>query len=230
MKRGINFILAIVIFLGLSISVYGADLLYRLTHGDQDALVLGTVTEAEEEWITVDVERTLDGKEVDKHIKIYANKDRKTEPKFYWYVPQKGDFIVASIDKKSPGYEVKWGVFKVSSLDHKTLKIEKGLNNKSDNAIFQHYINNGCKVANYYIEEDKVYIKNDDGSVIQIYPTKDKDTPNNDYTDIMKEKSIQNNSSDVIENNENNENTLIVFFIFIAPILLISYTYFKKRK
>ncbi|EOD00761.1 hypothetical protein [Caldisalinibacter kiritimatiensis] len=55
MKKWISFILIIALVLGLSVNVYGADLLYRLTHGDQDALVLGTVTEAKDDWIKVDI-------------------------------------------------------------------------------------------------------------------------------------------------------------------------------
>ncbi|EOD00760.1 hypothetical protein [Caldisalinibacter kiritimatiensis] len=171
----------------------------------------------------------MNGIEVDKHIKIYADKNRKIEPKFHWYTPEKGDFIIASIDKKFLNYEVKWGVFKVSSLDYKTLKIEKGLNPK-DNAIFQHYINNGCKVANYYIDEDKVYIKNDDGSTIQIYPTDINDIEENkesNHTDTISEDSLQNNSNRVIENNEN---SLLFPMIFIALILIIVYIYIQKRR
>lgn len=222
-KRSI--ILAILLVF-VSTNIYGADLVYRLTHGDQYALILGTVEQANENWIVVKVERNLNGKDVGDRIKIFANQKRKIKPKFYWYEPEEGDYIIASIDKELLSYVLKWGVFKVSSLDYATLRIEKGLSSP-DNAMFQYYINSGCKVNSFYYDNGKVFVRKSDGSETEIYPK---------FIDSIEDKINYNDNRDNSETFslnliiENNRIHITIIALSSIVLVFIVFLYFMKSK
>ncbi len=108
--RKITIISLFLLILLLSTNVFAADLIWRLTHGDQYALILGTVEQVDEGWIKVNVSKILNGKQVGKSIEIFADENRTIEPKFYWYVPKEGDFVVVSIDKDNSKYILKLGI------------------------------------------------------------------------------------------------------------------------
>ncbi|KXZ40708.1 hypothetical protein SAMN05661008_01892 [Alkalithermobacter thermoalcaliphilus JW-YL-7 = DSM 7308] len=196
----------------ISTNVYGADLIYRLTHGDQYALVLGTVKQVDEKGIDISVEKILNGKTVGKNIKIYIN-DKQN---IYSYEPKEGDYIVASIDKKPSDYILKWGVFKVSSLDYKTLDIQSGLSS-SDRAILKYYINNGCKEIDFYYENGKVFIRKSDGSVEKIYSE-----------DIIETDTLDDITNE-IEKLAFNRKTVIISLSSVILVLLVR-LYLDKRK
>ncbi|NLG67801.1 MAG: hypothetical protein GX536_08855, partial [Actinobacteria bacterium] len=83
-----------------------ADLLHRLTHGDQDALVVGTLTQAGEGEFTLGNARRLAGLPVAPEIRV------KTPGSLLsWSL---GSSVIASVDQDGPDYVVRWGVFLAS--------------------------------------------------------------------------------------------------------------------
>ncbi|MTI69391.1 MAG: hypothetical protein FH751_03925 [Firmicutes bacterium] len=209
-KKQVILILSLVII--LTSNTYGADIIYRLTHGDQYALVLVTVEDVNENYIKVIVDKTLQGKKVEKVIKIFNDKDN-----FYWYIPKKGDYLVASIDKEKLNYKLKWGIFKVSSLNYKTLNIVESSLSSKDNAMFNFYINSGCRVNNFYLKEGKVFIKDKNQKRIEIYPKVSKDIHINNSKTLSIEKA-----------NEDKEYNFLVSGIVILSFVALLYSNRKK--
>lgn len=219
-------IILVVALILISTNIYGADIVYRIIHGDQYTLILGTVEQTDENWIVVEIERNLNGKDVGGKIKIFANQKREIEPKFYWYEPKEGDYIVISIDKKLSRYVLKFGVFKVSSLDYRTLSIEKGLSSPN-NAMLQYYINSGCKENSFYFEKGKVFVRKSDGSETEIYPEAMDSFENkiNYYESIDKPETL---SLNLLVKSKSLRVVVVALSNIILVIIVI--LYFKKRK
>ncbi|MTI65534.1 MAG: hypothetical protein FH753_02935 [Firmicutes bacterium] len=193
-------------------NTFGADIIYRLTHGDQYALVLATVEDVNENYIKVNVDKTLQGKKIEKVIKIFNDKDN-----FYWYKPKKGDYLVASIDRYKSNYKLKWGVFKVSSLDYKTLNIVESSLSSKDNVMFNFYINSGCRINNFYLEDGKVFIKDKNQKKIEIYPEFSKDIHINNNETLSIEKAYE----------DKGYNFLVIGIVILSFIVLL---YSNRKK
>ncbi|OPJ55417.1 hypothetical protein [Alkalithermobacter paradoxus] len=209
MKKIIITLCSILIF--ISTNTYGADLIHRLTHGDQYSLILGTVKKVDQKGIDVNVEKILNGKSVGKEIRIYINDTQNV----YLHELKEEDYIVASLDKKLPNYILKWGIFKVSSLDYRTLDIQNGLSGP-DRAIFKYYINSGCKENDFYYENGKVFIRKSDGSIKEI------------YSEDIVETDISDNNIDELETESPSNKTAII--ISFSSVILISLALLHRNR
>ncbi len=138
-----------------------ADVLWRLTHGDQDALVIGTLASAAEGEFTLAGVRSLAGLPVAGEIRV-----TRAGPALTW---SPGSSIIASVDQSGPGYTVRWGVFLASSHDATTLTILDGTLTGGERAAFQRYINSEGRDSEFAFIEDRVYVKSADGSLELIY-------------------------------------------------------------
>ncbi len=138
-----------------------ADLLHRLTHGDQDALVVGTLTQAGEGEFTLGNARRLAGLPVPPEIRI-----KMPGSLLSWSL---GSSVIASVDQDGPDYVVRWGVFLASSTDPETLTILDGSLGGGDRAAFQRYINSGGRDSEYVFtgthHEGRTYLRKNDGSL-----------------------------------------------------------------
>ncbi len=138
-----------------------ADLLHRLTHGDQDALVVGTLTQAGEDEFTLGNARRLAGLPVPPEIRI-----KLPGSLLSWSL---GSSVIASVDQDGPDYVVRWGVFLASSTDPETLTILDGSLGGGDRAAFQRYINSGGRDSEYVFIEGRTYLRKNDGVLELIY-------------------------------------------------------------
>lgn len=143
MKRIVRMICIGVLVLFNLQTIYAKDQMdanWYMWHGDQDALILGTITNIDGSTISVQVEKKLSGKgvidenfrqipddEIENHITIkdcgsyQMSYHQKTQPEV-------GDFIIISVEKKGEIWEAKWEPFEVSSVDYQNaefLPIEK---------------------------------------------------------------------------------------------------------
>lgn len=90
-------------------------------YGNQDAVVLGTVREAGERLIRLDVARVVSGEDPGRTVTV--------ERASAWLGPEvaAGDRVLISLDRVLPGvYRNAHGVYRVSSLDPRTLKVQDG--------------------------------------------------------------------------------------------------------
>ena len=142
---------AVLMVLSVSISVWGADGMWRMMHGEEDALILGTIQSIDEDYFTVAVEerlscvsgnaryRMLSGEEIPDTIRIkndkishyslpYYHVERKTGSGDLWYgmKAETGDHILIPVNRDGADWKTfEFGnmMYKVDSTDPKTMKV-----------------------------------------------------------------------------------------------------------
>lgn len=138
-------ILLLVSILLIPMVVFGADALYRLMHNNQDALVIGEITKVNDNSLEFKVKKSIiSGKDLNENSKLkqldidefklgnkelirlhfFDNVENENEKEFF----KEGDFYLISLNKKMTGYEIAWGMYKLSSSDYKTLDVLYGKN------------------------------------------------------------------------------------------------------
>lgn len=155
----------IVIALCSTYAVSAADMLCRLTHGDQYALALGTVVSTSETAITFQVETVISGESLPARISVEV-------PGAYMETAKLGpsEYAVISLNQEARMFTMAWGIFEVSSLDIATLKVMEGPLPAGDLAAFQWYINSGGVENDFYFIGTTAYVRNSDGTSTQLYP------------------------------------------------------------
>jgi hypothetical protein len=154
------------VMLGVTSTVFAADMLHRLTHGDQDALALGTIADIAGERVNLEVETVIAGKLLPACVSV----DGVLSSSFSSWDLQVGDYVVMSINQSSGGYTVAWGIYQVTSLDLNSLDVVAGPLGPGDLAAFQWYINSGGVENDFYFVEGEAYVRHPDGTSQQIYP------------------------------------------------------------
>ncbi len=150
-------------------SIYAADVLNRLTHGDQYSLALGMVVSTSDTAMTFQVETVISGESLPSIISVKitgafmerAAPNTELEP---------GEYAVLSLDKEAGMYTVAWGFFEVSSLDMATLKVIAGPLPPGDLVAFQWYINSGGVENNFYFIGTTAYVRHSDGTSTRLDP------------------------------------------------------------
>ncbi|GAW91395.1 hypothetical protein [Calderihabitans maritimus] len=160
-KLSLVIALVFVLFAG---QVLAGDVLHRLTHGDQYALILGSVLEVNEGEIEVEVKKILSGRKTPSRVAVELGNYPLT------FDLKRGDHVIISVDRFNKQFTVKWGIFKVSSDDYSTLEIIDSDLYPGDLAALQHYINSGGNDNDFVSINGRTYLRNPDGTLAQIYP------------------------------------------------------------
>lgn len=126
------FTVTILMVMLLPLPVLAADAEWRMMHGEQDALIIGTVREVTGEGVLVQAEhvilckedstlnRQLPGEEIPEEMEI----ESVTYDSSYHgrTTPETGDFIVISADRSESKWKQCWLALEVSSTDLTTLE------------------------------------------------------------------------------------------------------------
>ncbi|HEY8464672.1 MAG TPA: hypothetical protein VIM29_11795 [Bacillota bacterium] len=171
MKHKTFIIGEVILLLFWLMPVYGADVLYRLTHNCQDALIIGKISSQQGQNFKIEVERVISGRL--KVQSLFLNSD--FEYSLLFTKPQIGDVCVASLQRSGPGYRIRWGVYKVASLDKKLIFEKVGLSEglKADLTALEWYINSNGKATEFYFDGTdgvQAYLRLENGKSLRIYP------------------------------------------------------------
>lgn len=211
MKKILVFLILILVI--SSTNAIAADLLWRITHNDQDSLVLGEVKKVDNNMVDVKVEHVISGEKIDSEIRVDVND---------YFVEringlQEGDKILLSLNKEVFNYSVKWGIFKVSSLDYRDLQILSPIN--VDTPALQFYINSDGVYNDFSFPEGEIYVKDQNGQRFEIYP-------NNNALHLL------NNLEEKPLNNEMNkltsQTTFILYLVVMLVIIILAFLYFRN--
>jgi hypothetical protein len=154
-------ILLVLISLTLTTPIFAADILHRLTHNDQFALVLGQVTKVSQSSFEITVAKIINGHRVPSRIEI---KSEGTEQ------PQPGEKFLVSLDSGNNGYKIHWGLFRVSSLNPKRLRIIKSTWPQGDLAALEHYLHTNGTEHDFFFVFNSAFVRYPDGTFTRIYP------------------------------------------------------------
>lgn len=168
---------------------YAADQLHRVTHNDQDALVLGQIISQKGNDYVVDVIHLLSGELDRETIKISSD----FVYQYLFEEPQIDDFCILSLDKGAIKHKIKWGAYKADSGDYRSLKfvktnIEQG--QQADLAALEYYVNNNGEEVEFSFEENKAYVTEKSGDRKLIYPVSKDSSSNADRTVSTEKTSV----------------------------------------
>jgi hypothetical protein len=153
-------ILLVLIGLTMTTPIIAADMLHRLTHNDQYALVLGRVTTVAHSSFKLSVAKLISGHRVPSRIEIELTGTDRIRP---------GEKLLISLQRSGRRYKVHWGLFRVSSLDPKQLKIIKSPWPKGDLAALEHYIHTNGTEHDFFYVFSWAFVRYQDGSFTPIY-------------------------------------------------------------
>ncbi|KJR96179.1 MAG: hypothetical protein VR68_15205 [Peptococcaceae bacterium BRH_c4a] len=114
--RRISVLFILMIFTTL-IPIYpalAADILWRLTHGDQYSLAIGEIEKADGNILDVRVAHIISGNIINQQIKVEL---KEWKIQLLGQSINQGDKVIMSLEKDGTDYSIKWGIYKVSSLD-----------------------------------------------------------------------------------------------------------------
>ena len=156
----------LLIMLITPLPVLAADAEFRMMHGEQDAIVVGTIKENTEEGyliekshvITCKAENTLirqlPAEKVPDELLIEEVKYRFSyHGKSY---PEVGDHIVISVDKSGKIWKQEWMAFEVSSTDISTLEVLMPEDKTIFNFLFECQKNLAAKKFSNEVDMEKL--------------------------------------------------------------------------
>ena len=156
---------------------YAHDIEWGIRHGEQDALVLGTVKEAGDDWVlledviplpsdnTTTIYRQLEPDQIPETMKVtnvqpyamsYNNKSR----------PENGDHMMVSADRDGNQWKALYRPYEVSSMDTATLEFLPEERKTGDSAAWDAFVNSGGAYSEFAFGDGKVYVqtKGEDGT------------------------------------------------------------------
>jgi hypothetical protein len=153
-------ILTVLIGLTVDTPVIAADILHRLTHNDQYALVLGQVRKVSQSSFEFSVARIISGHRLPSIIVIVKPDDQ----------PRAGEKLLVSLERASPSYKIRWVLLRVSNLDPKRLKIIKSGWSQGDLAALEHYIHTNGTESDFFFVFSSAFLRYKDGTFTRLYP------------------------------------------------------------
>jgi|GEM_PF-2803591 len=147
----------------ISTIVFAGDVLYRLTHDDQDVLIVGQVVDVNEN-IKVEVYYVISGqlelKIIDVDRFTYSHSDKEVKV---------GDKCLLSLDRSLNGYEIKWGGYQVDSTDYSRLSlISENSVLATDYLAIEYYVNSGGIEKDFYFEGNQAFARLPNGDAVQL--------------------------------------------------------------
>ncbi len=186
MKRAwINLILLITMLSGICfpITVHAADAQWRMMHGEQDALVIGTIQEVTDEGYKVEVVQALWCKQdtskgrmipiEDVPAQIVIQEIRYDHSYHTKETPEVGDHIFISVDKDGNIWKQRWLGMEVSSTDTSAMEFAAPENMTSEAYAWQLFVSSGGEITNFAFEgEEKLYVDGEIAFQADVYQKK----------------------------------------------------------
>lgn len=167
-------IVMLLIILIIPLPVLAADAEFRMMHGEQDAIVVGTIKEITEEGCLIEkshvimckaentLNRQLPAEEIPDELLIEEVKYRFSYHKKSY--PEVGDCIVISVDKKGKKWQQEWMAFEVSSTDISALEVLPPEDMTIGAYAWQLFIQSDGEKVNFAYEGDEILYL--DGEVV----------------------------------------------------------------
>lgn len=168
-------VLGFVAGLSMPMPVYAADAEWRMMHGEQDALVIGTITEITEEGYRVEVvqpmwcqQDTTKGRMIpleEVPSEMIIPEIRYTYSCHMRKAPEAGDCIFISVDKKNGDiWEQNWLAMEVSSTEPDSMQFAQPENMTSSKYAWQIFVLSGGETTSFAFDgNDILYV---DGEVV----------------------------------------------------------------
>ncbi len=160
-----------------------ADQLYRMLNADevesfkadQDAAIVGQLTDKKGDTFTVKVLKVISGKVKSDTISVKDNFAYQGFSKEN-SKPQVNDFCFLSLKNKGSYYEKVWYTVKADSGDYRTLKLlfEDERIGGGDIPAIQWYVNSEGKDKDFFFSGNQIFLRKPNGENVKIYEQEEK--------------------------------------------------------
>ena len=165
---------AILIGVCKPVTVLAADAEWRMMHGEQDALVIGTIAEETEDGYKVEVAQAFWCKQDAAKGRMIPIEEVPAEMiveeiryAFSYHgksVPELGDYIFISVDKKGSVWEQVWLAMEVSSTDPANMEFAQPENMTNSEYAWQIFVLSGGETTSFAFDGDDIlYV---DGEIV----------------------------------------------------------------
>lgn len=183
--------LSLLMCLVFTLTALAHDAEYGMWHGEQDALIIGTIEEIDGTMcrVTVNHAFTCGPEGAEKHVidhmlpvdeipaSLTADLTGYDGQIFSYLIsyhgktrPEKGDFVLLSLDQKGDIWDAVWGPYEVSGTDPETLELLPEKEKGGTAAAWEVFIHSGGTVNDFKsIENDMIvaYIRQEDGTTAE---------------------------------------------------------------
>lgn len=183
--------LILLLCLVFTLTALAHDAEYGMWHGEQNALIIGTVEEIDGTLCRVTVNHAFtcgpEGAEknvIDRMLPVDEIPASLTadltgyDGEIFSYLisyhgktrPEKGDFVLLSLDKKGDIWDAVWGPYEVSGTDPNTLELLPEKEKGGTAAAWEVFIHSGGAINDFKsIESDRIaaYIRQEDGTTVE---------------------------------------------------------------
>ncbi|MCB6609087.1 hypothetical protein V3C10_20170 [[Clostridium] symbiosum] len=183
--------LILLLCLVFTLTALAHDAEYGMWHGEQNALIIGTVEEIDGTLCRVTVNHAFtcgpEGAEknvIDRMLPVDEIPASLTadltgyDGQIFSYLisyhgktrPEKGDFVLLSLDKKGDIWDAVWGPYEVSGTDPNTLELLPEKEKGGTAAAWEVFIHSGGAINDFKsIESDRIaaYIRQEDGTTVE---------------------------------------------------------------
>lgn len=217
MKKPIIILVVLLVLCGET--VFAGDPECLMMYGNQELLVVAEIIEIEQEFFTLEVNHILQG-ECNEIIKIKAfEKYTITSEE-----PNLGDYCLISLNSWESVNVVIHGAYKTDTGDYKTLKTIKREDGTLEGVLttIDWFVNSNGEYKDFSFTSSRVYLKNENGEEIQVYPKIEEEKEVEDFN--SKDNSNLENSkgcSDDIDTKSNDEGNKKKEKNFILSLVII---------
>lgn len=171
-----KYLFCFIVFVGLmftTVTVAAHDVEYGIWHGEEDALILGTVTKIENNLCTIKVSEALPCKnnandiyrmisldQVPSEIIIDIDENYKYELSYNKRDKiNEGDYIIASVDNIKGKWKANYPLYEVSSLDRENLEFLPENKKTSEAAAWEAFVHSKGEINDFMFDGEKVIAK-----------------------------------------------------------------------
>lgn len=183
--------LSLLLCLAFTLTALAHDAEYGMWHGEQNALIIGTIEEIDGTLCRVTVNHAFtcgpEGAEksvFDRMLPVDEIPDSLTadltgyDGQIFSYLisyhgktrPEKGDFVLLSLDKKGEIWDAVWGPYEVSGTDPETLELLPEKDKGGTAAAWEVFIHSGGSINDFNsIGSDMIvaHIRQEDGTTVK---------------------------------------------------------------
>ena len=220
MKKVIITLLASLILLLVTPSIYAGDLMYHFMQAHQDYVIIGKVTDKKSNNMY-----EIKVSELIKESSIRTDMPKKIEVEIPRDDIEEGDCLALSLSLRGGGYRIENGYYKVTTDNTDTLEVEKldDTDLEDELTAVELFLKSRGKIKDFYFTEGKTYVHTNSGVVsnddICIYSPEDGKMLPTEYE--------KNEKYKISGWKFNIQTIIIIVLIFILVQIIVLFVYIK---
>lgn len=233
-----NIVWVFLLFFLFPVQIFAGDALHRLMHNDHDGLYVAELVEAGEEYLLFSVKEsivsTVSMRENWKPLPLTEFTLKRPEPdskSIAWTQGnseffEEGGYYLVSLDKSIGGFEIAWGIYRVSSGDSSELELilpeDASDSERMDAVTIQSFVNAGGDMTEFDLERDGSLFSEQEQTGEEQGETPVQEEVQEEKEEPKKEDSVKN-QREAMQRNRNSS-------MYLIPLLFLIWLSIRKKR